>query len=72
MNVIVFEQVDRSVGVIVPAPGLSAEDVVKDIPAGCRHSIMDVSHLPSDRTRRDEWRLSEDGHMVYVQTTDTI
>lgn len=69
MNVVVFEQPDGSVGVVVPAPGFDVQDVAnKDVPAGCRFSIMDVSHLPSDRTRRDEWRLSADGQMVFVQS----
>lgn len=68
---IIFSNVDNSVGIIVPAPHFVAELEIaqgmteiqavefirdKDLPQGSlRPEIIDVSLIPSDRSRRNKW-----------------
>ena len=46
MSFICFQQPSGQVGIIVPSPDSSIEDITKDVPAGCAFKVMDS--LPSD------------------------
>lgn len=52
---ILFSQPDGTVAVIVPAPGVSLEDVLKAVPEGAEYEVVDVADVPSDRTFRNAW-----------------
>lgn len=53
-----------TVGVIVPAPGNTAEFCVKDVPVGAKYKIVDVADVPSDRTFRNAWEVDSTGWEV--------
>lgn len=54
---IIFENVDGTVGVIVPAPGVAIKDCMEDIPATAVSSeVVPVEDIPSDRTFRNAWK----------------
>ena len=49
--------------VIIPATdcGLTIEQVAaKDVPTGKPYKIVDVSEIPTDRSRREAWTVSAD------------
>ena len=46
MSFICFQQPSGQVGIIVPSPDSSIEDITKDVPSGCAFKVMDS--LPSD------------------------
>jgi len=55
---IIYLTDDGVVAVIVPAPncGLTVEQIAnKDVPAGKKYHIVDVSEVPSDKTFRGAW-----------------
>jgi len=52
---IIYPTPDGGVAIIVPAPGVSAADVLKDVPPGVVYEIVDVATIPSDRTFRNAW-----------------
>jgi len=52
---IIYPTPDGGVAITVPAPGLSAADVLKDVPPGVAYEIVDASAIPSDRTFRNAW-----------------
>jgi hypothetical protein len=59
---IIYPTDDGGVAVIVPAPecGLIIEEIAaKDVPAGKPYKIVDVADIPSDRTFRNAWTVSE-------------
>lgn len=64
-KVIIFKNVDASIGVIYPTPeGLKALGsiealAVKDVPNGCRWGIFDKSDISSDRTFREAWSIDD-------------
>ena len=53
-----------TVGVIVPAPEVTAEFCIKDVPAGYKYKIVDVADVPSDRTFRNAWEVDSTGWEV--------
>ena len=56
MSKILFPNPEGGVSVIVPAGGLSIEDVCqKDVPAGTPYLIVEDDVIPSDRTFRNAW-----------------
>ena len=56
---IIYPNDEGGVSIIVPAPGVSQEDVLKAVPAGKPYKIVDVSEIPSDRLFRDAWSYAE-------------
>ena len=59
---IIYPTDDGGVAVIVPAPesGLSIQEIAaKDVPAGKSYKIVDVSDIPTDRTFRNAWEMTE-------------
>ena len=60
---IIYQTDDGGVAVIVPAPdcGLTIEQVAaKDVPTGKPYKIVDVSEIPTDRSKREAWTVSAD------------
>lgn len=59
---IIYPTDDGGVAVIVPASdcGLTIEEIAaKDVPEGKTYKIVDVSDIPSDRTFRNAWEMTE-------------
>jgi len=48
-----------SIGVIVPTSQHTAEFCVKDVPVGSKYKIVDANDVPSDRTFRDAWEITD-------------
>ena len=60
---IIYQTDDGGVAVIIPAPdcGLTIEQVAaKDVPTGKPYKIVDVSQIPTDRSKREAWTVSAD------------
>lgn len=60
---IIYQTDDGGVAVIVPAAdcGLTIEQVAaKDVPTGKPYKIVDVSEIPTDRSKRAAWTVSAD------------
>jgi hypothetical protein len=59
---IIYQTEDGGVAIIVPSPdcGLTIEQIAaKDVPAGKAYKIVDVSDIPTDRTFRNAWEMTE-------------
>ncbi len=55
-DIIIFQKPDGFVGVISPAPGVSAEDAADAaVPDGASYRIVSPAQLPEDPTYRDAW-----------------
>lgn len=55
---IVFTNPDGSIGVVIPAPGITVARAKKDIPEDASNvTVVDASALPSDRLFRAAWTL---------------
>jgi hypothetical protein len=52
---ILFTNESGGVSIIVPAPGVSFEDVLKAVPVGTPYEVVDADAIPTDRTFRDAW-----------------
>ena len=52
---VIYPNDEGGVSIVVPAPGVSQEDVLKAVPAGKPYKIVDVADVPSDRLFRDAW-----------------
>lgn len=48
---------EGGVSVIVPALGVTQEQVMKDVPTGKPYLVVDVSDIPTDRTFRNAWEV---------------
>ncbi len=48
-----------TIGVIVPAPNMTAEFCIKDVPVGAKYKIVDTADVPSDRTFRNAWEVTD-------------
>ena len=60
---VIYQTDDGGVAVIIPAPdcGLTIEQVAaKDVPTGKPYKIVDVSEIPTDRSKREAWTVSAD------------
>ena len=56
---IIFENVDGTIGVVIPSPnwkGTIEDLAIKDVPEGLSYQIVEDSTIPSDRTFRAAWR----------------
>lgn len=56
---IIYPNDEGGVAIVVPAPGVALEDVLKAVPAGKPYKIVDVAEIPSDRLFRDAWSYAE-------------
>ena len=59
---IIYQEADRSVSVITPAPNCSltdAETALKDVPTGLKFKIVADDVVPSDRVFRNAWTVDE-------------
>lgn len=58
---IIYATDDGGVAIIVPADcGLTIEQIAaKDVPAGKAYKIVDVADIPTDRTFRNAWEMTE-------------
>jgi hypothetical protein len=59
---IIYQTEDGGVAIIVPSDecGLTIEQIAqKDVPAGKAYKIVDVADIPTDRTFRNAWEMTE-------------
>lgn len=58
---IIYQNDAGGVAVIIPCDcGLTIEQIAaKDVPTGKPYKIVDVADIPSDRSQRDAWTVSE-------------
>jgi hypothetical protein len=59
---IIYQTEDGGVAIIVPSSecGLTIEQIAqKDVPAGKAYKIVDVADIPTDRTFRNAWEMTE-------------
>lgn len=58
---IIYATDDGGIAIIVPADcGLTIEQIAaKDVPAGKAYKIVDVADIPTDRTFRNAWEMTE-------------
>jgi hypothetical protein len=59
---IIYQSDDGGVCIIVPSPdcGLTIEQIAaKDVPAGKAYKIVDAADIPTDRTFRNAWEMTE-------------
>ena len=57
---IIYPNDDGGISIIVPAPGVTLEQVLKAVPKGKPYQIVDVADVPTDRTFRDAWTYTEE------------
>lgn len=62
---VIYKTDDGGVAVIIPAPeavALYGIDAIaqKDVPTGKPYKIVDVSEIPTDRSKREAWTVSAD------------
>ncbi len=55
---IIYPNNEGGVAIVVPAPGVALEDVLKAVPAGKPYKIINTADIPSDRTFRDAWEYT--------------
>lgn len=65
MKKIIFQNTDKTIGVITPSAEVLAKYTLvqianKDVPSGLPYKIVDTADVPSDRTFRNAWELAED------------
>jgi hypothetical protein len=59
---IIYQTEDGGVAIIVPSAecGLTIEQIAqKDVPSGKAYKIVDVADIPTDRTFRNAWEMTE-------------
>ena len=59
---IIYQTEDGGVAIIVPSAecGLTIEQIAqKDVPAGKAYKFVDVADIPTDRTFRNAWEMTE-------------
>jgi hypothetical protein len=59
---IIYQTEDGGVAIIVPSAecGLTIEQIAqKDVPTGKAYKIVDVADIPTDRTFRNAWEMTE-------------
>lgn len=62
MKRIVYTNESGGVSVVIPAPEcpLTLEEIArKDVPTGTPYWFVDASAIPTDRTERDAWTLTD-------------
>lgn len=61
---IIYPTDDGGVAIVIPTPEaletMTIEEIAaKDVPVGKEFKIVSVNDIPSDRTFRDAWEMSE-------------
>jgi hypothetical protein len=57
---VIYPNDDGGVSIIVPAPGVTQEQVLMAVPKNKPYQIVDVADVPTDRTFRDAWTYTEE------------
>lgn len=57
---VIYPNDEGGVSIIVPAPGVTEEQVLAAVPKGKPYQIVDVADVPTDRTFRDAWTYTEE------------
>ena len=52
---VIYPTDDGGVAVIVPAPGVTLEQVLQAVPAGRTYKLVEATDIPEDRTFRNAW-----------------
>jgi len=58
-RILITEDNGATIGVIVPAPNMTAEFCIKDVPVGAKYKLVDTADVPSDRTFRNAWEVTD-------------
>jgi len=53
---IIYPNDNDGIAVVVPAPGIAQERMLKDVPSGKPYLVVDVADIPTDRTFRAAWQ----------------
>lgn len=53
---IIYPNDTDGVSVVVPAPGIEQDEVLKAVPTGKPYLIVDAADIPEDRTFREAWQ----------------
>jgi hypothetical protein len=56
---VIYPNDDGGVSIIVPAPGVTQEQVLMAVPKGKPYQIVDVADVPTDRLFRNAWEWQE-------------
>ena len=56
---VIYPTDDGGVAVIVPAPGVTLEQVLQAVPAGRTYKLVEATDIPEDRTFRNAWEFTE-------------
>jgi hypothetical protein len=56
---IIYPNDDGGVSIIVPAPGVTQEQVLMAVPKNKPYQIVDVADVPTDRLFRNAWEWQE-------------
>ncbi len=56
---IIYPNDEGGVAIVVPAPGVALEEVLKAVPAGKPFQIVEATDIPTDRTFRNAWTFEE-------------
>jgi len=54
---IIYKTLENTVSVIVPSSNVN--DCIKDVPKGLPYKIVEDSEVPSDRSFRDAWEITD-------------
>lgn len=52
---IIYPNDTNGIAIVIPAPGFSQEEVLKNVPSGKPYIIVSDSDIPTDRTFRNAW-----------------
>jgi hypothetical protein len=55
---VIYPTDDGGVAVIVPAPGVTLEQVLQAVPAGRTYKLVEATDIPEDRTFRNAWEYN--------------
>jgi hypothetical protein len=56
---VIFPNDEGGVSIIVPAPGVTLEQVLAAVPNGKPYQVINATDVPTDRTFRDAWVYEE-------------
>jgi hypothetical protein len=55
---VIFPNDDGGVSILVPAPGVTLEQVLLAVPDGKPYKVVSVDDIPTDRTFRNAWEYT--------------
>jgi hypothetical protein len=56
---VIYPNDEGGVSIIVPAPGVTLEQVLAAVPNGKPYQVINATDVPTDRTFRDAWVYEE-------------